>query len=161
MLTTRQAQVDVSVRRPWSCRLPHTVKYTKADDGTWLLAHRAAHRARQDAGLDRHTNSLLKGDHARIGPRCAVRPDALPSPGRCGAPDESGCGPEPSPIGPLKIKKWLDTPSLGGERPRRRTHHRRQTKEPKTRTPTGHLTPAAAQPGKPPDNSTTSLEEKP
>ncbi|MGW1507343.1 hypothetical protein ACWCQW_54970 [Streptomyces mirabilis] len=42
-----------------------------------------------------------------------------------------------------KIKKWLDTLSLGGERPRRRTHHRRQTKEPKTWTPTGHLAPAA------------------
>ncbi|MFE1308299.1 hypothetical protein [Streptomyces sp. NPDC058755] len=43
-----------------------------------------------------------------------------------------------------RIKKWLDTLSLGGERPRRRTHHRRQTKGPKTWTPTGHLTPAAA-----------------
>jgi hypothetical protein len=42
-----------------------------------------------------------------------------------------------------KIKKWLDTLSLGGERPRRRTHHRRQTKEPRSWTPTGHLTPAA------------------
>lgn len=42
-----------------------------------------------------------------------------------------------------KIRKWLDTLSLGGERPRRRTHHRRQTKEPKNWTPTGHLAPAA------------------
>ncbi|MFF2519676.1 hypothetical protein [Streptomyces sp. NPDC058086] len=42
-----------------------------------------------------------------------------------------------------KIRKWLDTLALGGERPRRRTHHRRQTKERKTWTPTGHLTPAA------------------
>ncbi|WP_328425876.1 hypothetical protein [Streptomyces sp. NBC_00443] len=42
-----------------------------------------------------------------------------------------------------KIKKWLDTLSLGGERPRRRTHHRRQTKEPKSWTPTGLLAPAA------------------
>ncbi|MFS4092213.1 hypothetical protein [Streptomyces sp. AF1A] len=42
-----------------------------------------------------------------------------------------------------KIKKWLDTLPLGGERPRRRTHHRRQTKEPQTWTPTGHLAPAA------------------
>ncbi|MFG2738734.1 hypothetical protein ACGFY0_01500 [Streptomyces chartreusis] len=42
-----------------------------------------------------------------------------------------------------KIRKWLDTLSLGGERPRRRTHHRRQTKEPKSWTPAGHLAPAA------------------
>ncbi|MFI1164951.1 hypothetical protein ACH4UM_15360 [Streptomyces sp. NPDC020801] len=47
-----------------------------------------------------------------------------------------------------KIKKWLDTLSLGGERPRRRTHHRRRTKEPETWTPTGHLAPAA-QPDRP------------
>jgi len=42
-----------------------------------------------------------------------------------------------------KIKKWLDTLSLGGERPRRRTHHRRPKKGPRTWTPTGHLVPAA------------------
>ncbi|WP_230885505.1 hypothetical protein [Streptomyces spinoverrucosus] len=42
-----------------------------------------------------------------------------------------------------KIKKWLDTLSLGGERPRRRTHHRRPKKEPRSWTPTGHLAPAA------------------
>ncbi|MEV7393825.1 hypothetical protein [Streptomyces sp. NPDC091215] len=42
-----------------------------------------------------------------------------------------------------KIRKWLDTLALGGERPRRRTHHRRQTKERKTWTPTGHLAPVA------------------
>lgn len=42
-----------------------------------------------------------------------------------------------------KIRKWLHTLALGGERPRRRTHHRRPTREPKTWTPTGHLTPAA------------------
>ncbi|MEU6094308.1 hypothetical protein [Streptomyces sp. NPDC047079] len=42
-----------------------------------------------------------------------------------------------------KIRKWLGTLALGGERPRRRTHHRRRTREPKTWTPTGHLTPAA------------------
>ena len=36
-----------------------------------------------------------------------------------------------------------DTLSLGGERPRRRTHHRRPTKEPRSWTPTGHLAPAA------------------
>ncbi|MEU1478638.1 hypothetical protein [Streptomyces sp. NPDC005760] len=42
-----------------------------------------------------------------------------------------------------KIKKWLETLALGGERPRRRTHHRRKTKEPGTRTPTGHLPSAA------------------
>jgi len=42
-----------------------------------------------------------------------------------------------------KIKKWLETLALGGERPRRRTHHRRKTKEPKVWTPTGHLVPAA------------------
>ena len=42
-----------------------------------------------------------------------------------------------------KIKKWLETLTLGGERPRRRTHHRRPTREPRSWTPTGHLTPAA------------------
>ncbi|MEU3522181.1 hypothetical protein ABZ770_44340 [Streptomyces sp. NPDC006654] len=42
-----------------------------------------------------------------------------------------------------KIKKWLETLALGGERPRRRTHHRRKTKEPGTWTPTGHLPSAA------------------
>ncbi|MER5909837.1 hypothetical protein ABT124_04855 [Streptomyces sp. NPDC001982] len=42
-----------------------------------------------------------------------------------------------------KIKKWLDTLALDGERPRRRTHHRRKTKKPRSWTPTGHLAPAA------------------
>ncbi|MEV7346930.1 hypothetical protein [Streptomyces sp. NPDC093544] len=42
-----------------------------------------------------------------------------------------------------KIKKWLETLTLGGQRPRRRTHHRRKTKEPSGWTPTGHLVPAA------------------
>ncbi|MEU0407934.1 hypothetical protein ABZ307_08910 [Streptomyces griseorubiginosus] len=42
-----------------------------------------------------------------------------------------------------KIMKWLETLALGGERPRRRTHHRRKTKEPGTWTPTGHLPSAA------------------
>ncbi|MFF2512246.1 hypothetical protein [Streptomyces sp. NPDC058086] len=42
-----------------------------------------------------------------------------------------------------KIKKWLETLALGGDRPRRRTHHRRKTKDRGAWTPTGHLTPAA------------------
>ncbi|MGW5063294.1 ankyrin repeat domain-containing protein [Streptomyces sp. NPDC004096] len=42
-----------------------------------------------------------------------------------------------------KIKKWLDTLALNSERPRRRTHHRRKTKEPRSWTPTGYLVPAA------------------
>jgi hypothetical protein len=42
-----------------------------------------------------------------------------------------------------KIKKWLESLALGGERPRRRTHHRRKTKQPGTWTPTGHLVTAA------------------
>ncbi|WP_249938531.1 hypothetical protein [Streptomyces mirabilis] len=42
-----------------------------------------------------------------------------------------------------KIKKWLETLALGGERPRRRTHHRRKTKERGTWTPTGHLAATA------------------
>ncbi|MFJ5530311.1 hypothetical protein [Streptomyces sp. NPDC093261] len=42
-----------------------------------------------------------------------------------------------------KIRKWLDTLALNSERPRRRTHHRRKTKEPRSWTPTGHLAPAA------------------
>ncbi|MER7837271.1 hypothetical protein ABTY98_15510 [Streptomyces sp. NPDC096040] len=42
-----------------------------------------------------------------------------------------------------KIKKWLETLALCGERPRRRTHHRRKTKGPGTWAPTGHLVPAA------------------
>ncbi|WP_329229266.1 hypothetical protein [Streptomyces canus] len=42
-----------------------------------------------------------------------------------------------------KIKKWLETLALGGERPLRRTHHRRKIKEPGTWTPTGHLSSAA------------------
>lgn len=33
-----------------------------------------------------------------------------------------------------KIRKWLHTLSLGGERPRRRTHHRRPKKEPRSWT---------------------------
>ncbi|MER5918683.1 hypothetical protein [Streptomyces mirabilis] len=42
-----------------------------------------------------------------------------------------------------KIKSWLETLALGGERPRRRTHHRRKTKDRGPWTPTGHLMPAA------------------
>ncbi|WP_328977314.1 hypothetical protein [Streptomyces canus] len=42
-----------------------------------------------------------------------------------------------------KIKKWLETLALGGERPHRRTHHRRKIKEPGTWAPTGHLSSAA------------------
>ncbi|WP_405881054.1 hypothetical protein OG762_22130 [Streptomyces sp. NBC_01136] len=42
-----------------------------------------------------------------------------------------------------KIKSWLETLALGGERPRRRTHHRRKTKDRGAWTPTGHLMPAA------------------
>ncbi|MFD3572546.1 hypothetical protein [Streptomyces sp. NPDC058644] len=42
-----------------------------------------------------------------------------------------------------KIKKWLDTLALDGQRPRRRSHHRHKVKDPKTWTPTGHLAPAA------------------
>ncbi|WP_241518770.1 hypothetical protein [Streptomyces sp. CB03238] len=38
-----------------------------------------------------------------------------------------------------KIKNWLDTLALGGERPRRRTHHRRRTKPIGHWTPTGYL----------------------
>ncbi|MFJ1559730.1 hypothetical protein [Streptomyces mirabilis] len=42
-----------------------------------------------------------------------------------------------------KIKKWLETLALGGDRPRRRTHHRRKVKDRGAWTPTGHLMPAA------------------
>lgn len=42
-----------------------------------------------------------------------------------------------------RIKKWLETLALGGERALRRTHHRRKIKEPGTWTPTGHLSSAA------------------
>ncbi|MEU1591821.1 hypothetical protein ABZ468_02915 [Streptomyces sp. NPDC005708] len=42
-----------------------------------------------------------------------------------------------------KIKKWLDTLALNSERPRRRTHHRRKTEEPRSWTPAGYLVPAA------------------
>ncbi|MFE2518868.1 hypothetical protein ACFXKI_44420 [Streptomyces mirabilis] len=42
-----------------------------------------------------------------------------------------------------KIKSWLETLALGGERPRRRTHHRRKTKDRGAWTPTGHLMPTA------------------
>ncbi|MFE1287801.1 hypothetical protein [Streptomyces sp. NPDC058751] len=38
-----------------------------------------------------------------------------------------------------KIQKWLETLALGGERPRRRTHHRQKRKATGTWTPTGHL----------------------
>lgn len=41
-----------------------------------------------------------------------------------------------------KIAKWLETLALGGERPRRRTHHRRRTKPLGSWTPTGYLSPA-------------------
>ncbi|QHY96842.1 hypothetical protein SSPS47_17190 [Streptomyces sp. S4.7] len=40
-----------------------------------------------------------------------------------------------------KIAKWLETLALGGERPRRRTHHRHRTKPLGTWTPTGYLSP--------------------
>ncbi|MFH8564612.1 hypothetical protein [Streptomyces sp. NPDC017988] len=43
-----------------------------------------------------------------------------------------------------KIKNWLDTLALGGERPRRRTHHRRRTKPIGHWTPTGYLTAPTA-----------------
>lgn len=42
-----------------------------------------------------------------------------------------------------KIAKWLETLALGGERPRRRTHHRRKIKKRGAWTPTGHLPSAA------------------
>jgi hypothetical protein len=42
-----------------------------------------------------------------------------------------------------KIKRWLDTLALNSERPRRRTHHRRKTEEPRSWTPAGYLVPAA------------------
>ncbi|MGP3952201.1 hypothetical protein [Streptomyces sp. 7N604] len=42
-----------------------------------------------------------------------------------------------------KIIKWLDTLALGGERPRRRTHHRRKTKPLANWTPAGYMAPAA------------------
>ncbi|MFF3327625.1 hypothetical protein [Streptomyces sp. NPDC002889] len=38
-----------------------------------------------------------------------------------------------------KIKKWVETLALNGERPRKRTHHRRRTKPLGRRTPTGYL----------------------
>ncbi|WP_051899884.1 hypothetical protein [Streptomyces aureus] len=38
-----------------------------------------------------------------------------------------------------KIQKWLETLALGGDRPRRRTHHRQKRKATGTWTPTGHL----------------------
>ncbi len=49
------------------------------DKGTWHLVVFTGQPTapRQDAGLDRHTNSSLKGDHTWIGPHCAVRADAL------------------------------------------------------------------------------------
>ncbi|MFE6757860.1 hypothetical protein ACFVDQ_30375 [Streptomyces sp. NPDC057684] len=40
-----------------------------------------------------------------------------------------------------KIKNWVDTLALSGQRPRRRTHHRRTTKPLGAWTPTGHLSP--------------------
>ncbi|MET7538427.1 hypothetical protein [Streptomyces sp. NPDC005349] len=41
-----------------------------------------------------------------------------------------------------KIKNWIDTLALSGERPRRRTHHRRTTKPLGAWTPTGRPSPA-------------------
>ncbi|WP_406406516.1 hypothetical protein [Streptomyces sp. NBC_01643] len=41
-----------------------------------------------------------------------------------------------------KIKNWVETLALDGERPRRRTHHRRRTKPLGTWTPTGYLASA-------------------
>ncbi|MEU4492774.1 hypothetical protein AB0F96_04760 [Streptomyces sp. NPDC023998] len=40
-----------------------------------------------------------------------------------------------------KIKNWVETLALNGERPRRRTHHRRRTKPLGSWTPTGYLAP--------------------
>ncbi|NUQ97374.1 MAG: hypothetical protein HOY79_12770 [Streptomyces sp.] len=42
-----------------------------------------------------------------------------------------------------KIAKWLETLAPGGERPRRRTHHRQKIKKRGAWTPTGHLPSAA------------------
>lgn len=43
-----------------------------------------------------------------------------------------------------KIKNWVETLALGGQRPRRRTHHRRRTKPLGSWTPTGYLAPTPA-----------------
>jgi hypothetical protein len=43
-----------------------------------------------------------------------------------------------------KIQNWVETLALGGERPRRRTHHRRRTKPLGRWTPTGYLAPTPA-----------------
>ena len=43
-----------------------------------------------------------------------------------------------------KIKNWVETLALDGQRPRRRTHHRRRTKPLGIWTPTGHLSPTPA-----------------
>ncbi|MET7519496.1 hypothetical protein ABZS88_40095 [Streptomyces sp. NPDC005480] len=40
-----------------------------------------------------------------------------------------------------KIKNWVETLALDGQRPRRRTHHRRRTKPLGNWTPTGYLAP--------------------
>ncbi|WP_327328741.1 hypothetical protein OG735_41490 (plasmid) [Streptomyces sp. NBC_01210] len=42
-----------------------------------------------------------------------------------------------------KIKEWVETLALNGQRPRRRTHHRRRTKPLGSWTPTGYLAPTA------------------
>ncbi|MFI1366862.1 hypothetical protein [Streptomyces griseochromogenes] len=60
---------------------------------------------------------------------------------------------------PPQDQEVAGDPAPGGERPPRRTHHRRQAREPKTWTPTGHLAPAA-QPGRPPRNNSTSPAAK-
>ncbi|GGO98778.1 hypothetical protein [Wenjunlia tyrosinilytica] len=42
-----------------------------------------------------------------------------------------------------KIKEWVETLALDGQRPRKRTHHRRRTKPLGRWTPTGYLAPTA------------------
>jgi hypothetical protein len=48
---------------------------------------------------------------------------------------------QPAHANQRKIKNWLDTLALSGQRPRRRTHHGRTTKPLGAWTPTGHPSP--------------------
>jgi len=43
-----------------------------------------------------------------------------------------------------KIQNWAETLALAGQRPRRRTHHRRRTKPLGSWTPTGYFAPTPA-----------------